>query len=155
MTISANFTRLCFGLAASALMLNACATSSSTLLTGIDRDLVTPSASTSAPVVRTAADPVCEQFYKNAVTYATEARKPNPAGQVFAQTGLGVLATVATGGLLGGLGTGVGGIAARQAASQLIFNGGGTALAGLNSANKIDARIIEAANDLGCPVKTI
>lgn len=154
MTVSANFTRLCLGLAVSAMMVSACATSSSTLLTGIDRDLAVSSTSTGTPVTRTASDPVCEQFYRNAVTYSQEARKPNAGGQILASTGLGVLATLATGGLLGGLGSGVGGLAVRQATSQLIFNGGGAALSGLNSADKIDARIIEAANDLGCPVQT-
>ena len=143
-----------FSAAAAMLMLSACATSSSTLLSGIDRDALAQSSSTSAAVARKAADPVCVQFYENAVTYSREARQPNQGAQILAASGLSVLASVATGGLLGGLGAGVGGVAARQAASQLIFQGGGAAISGLNSGDKVDARIIEAAGEIGCPVQT-
>jgi len=146
-------TRITLSVATAMLMLTACATSSSTLLTGIDSDAIAQSADASSKVTRSAADPVCSQFYDNAVTYSKEARKPNPGGQILASTGIGVLASVATGGLLGGLGTGVGGVAARQATSQIIRQSGGTAIAGLNSNDKIDAKIIEAADKLGCPVQ--
>ena len=146
--------RMTLSTAAAGLMLTACATSSGTLLNGIDSDAITQSADASAVTARTASDPVCVQFYENAVQYAAEARKPNPGGQILASTGLSVLASMATGGLLGGLGAGVGGLAARQVTSQLIFQGGGAAISGLNSGNKIDARIISAAEDLGCPVQT-
>ena len=142
-----------FTAVAATLMLTACATSSSTLLNGIDSSAIAQSADASAKVTRTTSDPVCTQFYANAVTYAREASQPNVGGQILAATGLSALAAVATNGLFTGIGSQTGQIAAQVAASQLINQGGGAALSGLNSKNKIDQRIISAADDLGCPVQ--
>ena len=140
--------------AAALLMLSACAsTSSSTLLNGIDSDALAASSNATTAVTRTASDPVCEQFYRNAIEYAEGARRPNPGGQILARTGLSVVAAVASSALLGGIDNRVGRVAAQSATSQLIFTGGGAALSGLNSKDKIDARIIDAADDIGCPVQ--
>lgn len=151
-----NISRISFGLMGSALMLTACASTppSRTLLTGIDSSAVTKSADASQ-IVRTAADPVCVQFYNNAVDFAKQAAQPNRGGQVLAATGLSVLAAVATNGLFSGIGSTTGQIAAQAATSQLIFQGGGAALSGLNASNGADKKIIEAAESLGCPVNTI
>ena len=141
--------------AATLLMLSACAsTSSSTLLNGIDSDALTASSSATTPVTRTASDPVCEQFYRNAIEYAEGARRPNPGGQILAATGLSVVAAVASSTLFRGIDSRTGRVAAQAATSQLIYTGGGAAISGLNSADKIDARIIDAADDIGCPVQT-
>lgn len=139
--------------AATALSLSACATSSSTLLNGIDSAAIAQSADASAKTARLSTDPICTQFYANAVEYARAASQPNRGGQFLAATGLSALAAVATNGLFTGIGSATGQIAAQAATSQLIFQGGGAALSGLNSANKIDKRIISAAEGLGCPVQ--
>jgi hypothetical protein len=138
--------------------LTACASTppSSTLLTGISAaDMAAKPSNVDVNGLRAASDPVCQKFYANAVGFAKAANKPNTGGQILAATGVSVLASVVTNGLLGGVGNSVGGIAAQTAASQLIFTGGNAALSGLNSSRASDKVIIEKAGDVSCPVKTI
>jgi len=158
MPSSTHLSRLSLSLAVSMLMLTACTStpSSKTLLTGIDSSALAKSADASqAPIVRTATDPVCTQFYANAVDFSKQAAQPNRGGQILAATGLSVLAAVATYGLFSGIGSATGQIAAQTATNQLIYTGGNAALSGLNSNNGPDKKIIQAAESLGCPVSTI
>lgn len=158
MTSPIQFSRIAIGLAASALMLTACASTppTRTLLTGIDSTALAKAADTSqTPVLRATTDPVCTQFYANAVDFAKQARQPNVGGQILAATGISALASIATNGLLSGIGSQTGRIAAQAATSQLIYTGGNAALSGLNASNSADKKVIDAAQSLGCPVNTI
>ncbi len=143
-------------LAAGGLM--ACSTTppSATLLTGLQAsDIEAKPANLDVNGQRLASDPVCQGFYANAVNFSKAANRPNPGGRVLAATGLSVLAAVATNGILGGVGTGVGGVAAQTAASQLIFTGGDAAISGLNASRGPDKKIIEKAAEINCPVSVI
>jgi len=141
--------------AASAMALSACATTppTSTLLNGITQaDLNAKPASVDVNGLRAANDPVCAQFYQNSVQFAQAAGRPNPFGQILTATGVSVLASVATNGLLGGGSNSVGDIAARSATSQLIFTGSSAALSGLNASRGPDKKIIAQAAEIKCPV---
>jgi len=139
-------------------LMSACSTTppSSTLLTGISTsDIAAKPANIDVNGQRLASDPVCQSFYANAVSFSRAASQPNTGGRILAATGLSVLASVATNGILGGVGTGVGGVAAQTAASQLIFTGGNAALSGLNASRGPDKRIIEKAAEINCPVSVV
>jgi len=142
-------------LALAAGFLTACSTTppSSTLLNGISAaDIAAKPSNVDVNGLRAASDPVCQTFYANSVTFAKAASRPSPGGQILAATGISVLASVATNGLLGGVGNSVGGIAAQTATSQLIYSGGNVALSGLNASRTGDKRIIEKAAEINCPV---
>lgn len=124
-----------------------------TLLNGVSAsDLAAKPEFVDVNGLRAASDPVCTQFYANAVNFSKAASKPNPGGQILAATGLSVLASVATNGILGGLGAGVGGVAAQTAANQLIYTGGNAALSGLSATRGPDKVIINKAAEINCPV---
>jgi len=138
-------------LMSSALLLSlaACSTvpNSSTLMTGIDASQL---GKTTA--LRSAADPICVSFYKNAQTYLTAASKPNPGANFLTSLGVGVLASVATAGIVpAGLGN-VGQIAASQAISTTVYQGSGLVLKGLDPKKGVGKNITEAATEVGCPV---
>jgi len=142
--------------AVSAVLLSACASTppSSTLLTGISAaDLAAKPSSVDVNGLRATTDPVCVQFYENAVGFASASSnpQPNPFTQILTATGVSVLASVVTNGVIGG-GNGVGDIAARSATSQLIFTGGSNALSGLNASRGPDKKIIAQAAEINCPV---
>ena len=140
---------------ASAIALSACATTppSSTLLNGITQaDLDAKPTSVDVNGLRVASDPVCTQFYQNSVQFAQAAGRPNPFGQILTATGVSVLASVATNGLLSSGSNSVGDIAARSATSQLIFAGSNAALSGLNASRGPDRKIIAQAEKINCPV---
>ncbi|MEP1229848.1 MAG: hypothetical protein ABJG88_04170 [Litorimonas sp.] len=141
--------------AASALALSACASTppAKNLLNGISQaDLNAKPTSVDVNGLRSASDPVCVQFYQNSVEFAQASGKPNVFGQILTATGVSVLASVATNGLLGGGSNSVGDIAARSATSQLIFTGSSAALTGLNASRGPDKKIIAKAETLKCPV---
>jgi len=138
--------------------LTACSSTppSSTLLNGITAaEMAAKPSNLDVNGLRAASDPVCQKFYANAVSFAKTANQPNPGGQILAATGVSVLASVVTNGLLGGVGNSVGGIAAQTAASQLIFTGGNVALSGLNSSRRGDKLIIDKAGEINCPVTSV
>ena len=144
--------------------LSACATAPnvSTLMTGIDTAQISKtsdktsdktSGETSLAALRAPTDPICVTFYKNAQGFIAEANKPDPGGNFLKAVGISVLAGVATGGLAGaGINSTVGQIAAQQAVSTAIFQGSDIALKGLSAKNGIEAKIIKAAEEVGCPV---
>ena len=151
-----NFSGISFGAVLTLSLVTACASTppTNTLLTGIDSSAVTKTADTTN-IARTASDPVCQQFYANAVDFSKQAAKPNPGGQILAATGISVLASVVTGGLFSGIGSTTGQIAAQTATNQLVYTGSNAALSGLNGANSADKKIIDMAQSLGCPVNTV
>ncbi len=135
------------------LSLTACVTApnASTLMTGIDgAELST----TLAPgEMRKAEDPVCVNFYKNAQNYAAQANRPNQGRNFLTTLGISILAGVASGGIASsGINSTVGQIAAQQAASSAIYQGGTMAVQGMGKSNGPAAKIVAAADQLGCPV---
>jgi hypothetical protein len=104
--------------------------------------------------LRAETDPVCVSFYSNAKTYIAEANKPNPGGDFLTTLGVGVLTSVVTQGIVPpGLGS-VGSVAASQTVSQTVRHGSGLVLQDLKSNERINAKIVEAAAKVGCPVTT-
>lgn len=142
--------------ALSALLVSACATTppASSLMAGINAADAAKS-SPSAGTLRAADDPVCEQFYENALQFSQAANQPNPAGKFFASTGVSVVAAVATNGILGGLGNSLADVALRSATSEIVLAGSNTALSGLNNTRAPDRMIIKQAGEIGCPVQVI
>lgn len=133
--------------------LSACATAprAETLMAGISpADAAKPIA---PGQFRAETDPVCVSFYENARTYITEANKPNPGGNFLKAVGISVLAGVATGGIASsGISSTVGQIAAQQATSTAIYQGSNMALQGMNKKSGPAAKVVKAAESLGCPV---
>jgi hypothetical protein len=139
----------------SAALLSACASTPTPdkLFAGIDdAALKTPVSPTSA---RTATDPVCVKFYENTRAYLQKASKPSGVGQFFTQVGVGVLAGVATQGLASGIGSTAGRIAVGSAANSAVYAGSGVALRKLSENKAGDAKIIDMAKQIGCPVAVI
>ena len=122
---------------------------SSTLMTGIDKTQLTQ---TTAGALRAPTDPVCVNFYDNVQTYVAAANKPNPGRNLLTSLGVGVLASVATAGLVpSGLGT-VGRVAASQAVNTTVYQGSGMVLRGMKANSGPGAKISEAAAEIGCPI---
>jgi len=134
------------------LTLSACATapSADTLMAGIDTSNVTKIA---PGELRKPTDPVCVNFYKNAQGYLAEANKPDRGKSFLTRLGIGVLAGVASGGIAtAGIDSVVGQIAVQQVAATTIYEGSNIALQELNKANGPQAKVIKAAEEIGCPV---
>lgn len=129
----------------------ACASApkTSTLMTGISPDDV--SKTYTAGQMRAATDPVCVNFYSNAKTYLAAANKPNQGKNMVTSLGLGILASVATGGMTG-IGSGIGQMAARQTVSAVVTQGGRMALKGMESNSGPGKNIVKVAEELQCPV---
>lgn len=122
---------------------------SSTLMTGID----TTQLSKPAPnTLRSPTDPVCLDFYANVKTYLAAANKPNKGRNFLTSLGVGVIANVATAGIVPpGLGR-VGQAAAGTAVRTTVRQGSGLVLDGVKSSSKTGETITAAAADIGCPV---
>jgi len=132
--------------------LSACTTlpSSTALTKGIDPAVI--SKAQSATAMRAHTDPVCENFYKNVQTYTAKASQPNQGTNFLAAIGIGVLGAMAGGGIAtAGLGQ-VGQVAAQTATTQALSMGSQATLRSLKSSDKADAKIIDVANELRCPV---
>ncbi len=135
------------------LSLSACATTpkTDTLFTGINASQLNNATSGAAKL--NANDPTCQTFYANAVTFRQAAAQPNPGNRILANTALstlGSLASVAVGGL--GIGSTVGQVAARTAASTTTRQAGAQAINGLKSNDPTRQKIQAAADQLGCPI---
>lgn len=131
--------------------LSACSTvpKSSTLLTGIDK---TQLSQTTPNTLRAASDPVCISFYDNVKTYVAAANKPAKGRNFMTALGIGVVASVATAGIVpSGLGT-VGQIAANRAVNTTIHQGSGMVLKGIEASSVPGKKISEAAAEIGCPL---
>ena len=121
----------------------------STLMTGIDTTQLSKPTPNS---LRSPTDPVCVNFYKNVQTYATAANKPNHGRNFLTSLGVGVIASVATAGIVpSGLGT-LGQVAAGTAVSSSIRAGSGMVLRGMSSKSKAGEKITQAAADISCPI---
>ena len=140
----------------SASVLSACTTlpKSSTLMEGIDPASLQQPDATQKTQPKLSTDPVCTQFYENAIEYAQAAAKPNSTSKFLTSTGISVLAAVATNGLFTGAG-GVGQAAARTATSAAVHQGGKAAISGLDPKKTAHKNIIDKAEEIGCPVNVI
>lgn len=133
-----------------ALSLTACVSvpSQNQLMTGIDSSKITQNTVTKLA----ATDPTCVNFYNNVNTFQKEAQKAQGSKNFMTSLGLNVLVSVATAGIIPAGLSPVGQIAASTAASSVTSQGSQIALRQLNSTNRADAKIIETAAQIGCPV---
>lgn len=119
------------------------------LMAGIDSSKISQGAVTKL----TATDPVCVSFYNNVNEFQRQAQKSQGGKNFMSSLGLNVLASVATAGLVpAGIGSQVGRAAAYSAASSVTSQGSRIAIRELNSSDRADAKIIESAAQIGCPV---
>ena len=120
------------------------------LFSGID---TTKLAATSATTKLSGTDPTCVSFYENVNSYYQQAQKAKGGQQFVSSLGLNVVASLLTRGLIpSGISSTAGQIAASSAASSVTSQGTQIALRELNSTDGADAKIIAAANQIGCPV---
>jgi hypothetical protein len=118
-------------------------------MTGIDQTQLTK---TAPGVLRNPTDPVCVNFYDNVKTYVAAANKPNPGRNLMTSLGIGVLASVATAGIVpSSLGT-VGRVAASQAVNTTVTQGTGMVLKGMKENSGPGVKIKDAAAEIGCPL---
>jgi len=138
-------------MSAAALSLAACASvpSEDKLLTGISpTQLAQGAAKAKSP-----SDPTCVEFYNNVSTFQRKAQSSQRTKNVFSRIGLAVASAVVANEIVpSGINSQTGRIAARTAAGTATGAGGYYALRQLNSSNRADAKIIEVAEDIGCPV---
>ena len=105
--------------------------------------------------MRSASDSVCVNFYNNSNKYLTASAGPNQSVGLLASLGATVLASVATGGIVGA-GSSIGQIAAHQAAGTVASQGSRMVLGGLKGkdvkADRIE-KVAQTAAGLGCPAR--
>lgn len=141
-------------LATAALSMSACVSvpSEDKLLTGISPTKLSQGAAVTA---KSASDPTCVEFYKNVNTYMKKAQSSQRTKNVFSRIGLAVAGAVVANEIVpSGINSQTGRIAARAAAGTATSAGGYFALRELNSSDKADAKIIEVAENIGCPVRS-
>jgi len=119
------------------------------LMAGIDASKISPTGASKLA----ATDQTCVNFYNNVTNFQKQAQKAKGGQNFLASLGLNVITAVATQGLVpAGIGSTAGRVAAYSAASSVTSQGSRIALRQLNSSNRADAKIIEAASQIGCPV---
>lgn len=122
------------------------------LLTGIDQTALT-TGNQAAPVQRAASDAVCVDFYENVNSFYAQAKKSQGGKNFLGSLGLNVASAVLTQGLMpAGITSTAGRVAVGSAISSATSQGSQIALRELNSSNRADAKIIEVAAEIGCPV---
>lgn len=119
------------------------------LVSGIDKTQLSQSTTTK----RAVSDPVCVDFYTNVAEYQKEAQSNQGKRSFFNQLGMNVVSAVALRQVVpSGIGGQTGQVAAYSAAGTAASQGKSMALRELNSSDRADAKIIEVAADIGCPV---
>lgn len=133
-----------------ALSLASCASvpSQNQLMAGIDSSKITQGSATKLA----STDATCVNFYNNVNEFQKQAAKAKGGQNFMASLGLNVLASVATAGIIPAGLSPVGQVAASSAASSVTSQGNQIALRQLNSSDRADAKIIETAAQIGCPV---
>ncbi|WP_371397215.1 hypothetical protein [Fretibacter rubidus] len=141
-----------FILPALALTLTACASTPKTdmLTQGLDQSAMQSVVPDKA--MRQSSDPVCAQFYVNAQNYIHAANTPSQGSRFMTNVGVSVLSAVVGSGVGAGIGSQVGRVAVQSAASQAIYQGSGIALQELSKDSTSEAKVIETAAQLRCPV---
>lgn len=135
----------CTLIAATAIFaLSACSTvpSMNSLTEGIDKDQLG-----TQKQVRVSNDPICMEFYENVITAAEKSAKAKRTNAQMASAGVS-LATIASG--MGPLGS-----IATQSAARVLINRNADEVSStvFDPEDKFDKRIIDAANEVNCPVK--
>ncbi len=119
------------------------------LLTGIDATKLAQGSVTKL----SATDTTCVDFYNNVTEFQKQAQKSKGGQNFLASLGLNVVAAVATQGIIpAGITSTAGRVAVASAASSVTSQGTRIALRELNSSDRADAKIIEVAGQIGCPV---
>ncbi len=123
------------------------------LVSGIDKTQLTQNTKTQ----RTLADPVCVDFYANIDEYKKEALASQGKRNFFNSLGLSVASAMVLGQVApaSGISNQAGRIAVGSATGAVTAQGKQMALKELNSSDRVDAKIIKVADDLGCPVKVV
>lgn len=120
------------------------------LVSGIDKTQLAQMTATK----RTISDPVCVDFYNNINEYQNQVQASKGRRNFINRLGLNVASAVLVGQVVpSGIGSRAGRIAAYSAAGTATSQGSRMALRELNSSDRADAKIIDVAADLGCPVK--
>jgi len=139
-------------LSALVLTLASCASvpSQDKLLAGIDQTQFAQGATKTA---RAATDPVCVDFYANVTDFEKRAQSNQGTKNFFSRLGADVASAVVTTAIVpSGIASQTGRVAARSAANSATRSGKNAALRELNSSDRADAKIIEVAEEIGCPV---
>ena len=139
MRISTSFTAV-----AALTLLSACSTvpKMDSLTDGIDQDKLG-----TQKQMRVSNDPVCIEFYENVIAAAEKSAKAKRSNAQMASAGVSVASIVA------GLGP-LGSVATQSAARVLISRSANdVSTTVFDPENRFDARIIEAANQVNCPVR--
>ena len=119
------------------------------LISGIDKTQLAQNASKA----RLPTDPVCVDFYSNVTEFQKQAQSNRSTRNFFSSIGLNVASAVVANQVVpAGIGNQTGRIAANTAARSATNTGSRIALRELNSSDRADAKVIEVANEIGCPV---
>ncbi len=125
-------------------ILSACSTvpKMNALTEGLDKDQLG-----TQKQMRVSNDPVCIEFYENVIAAAEKSAKAKRTNAQMASAGVSVASVVAGLGPLGSIAT--------QSAARVLINRAASDVSSteFDPENKFDARIIEAANEVNCPVK--
>lgn len=125
-------------------VLSACSTvpKMDSLTEGLDKDKLG-----AQKQMRVSNDPVCIEFYENVIAAAEKSAKAKRSNAQMASAGVSIASVVAGLGPLGSIAT--------QSAARVLVNRSASDVSStvFDPSNKFDARIIEAANEVNCPVR--
>lgn len=125
------------------------------LLANIDPSAL-QTAPQAAPIKRATTDPVCVEFYENVNRFYAQAQKSPGEKSFLGAVGINVVSAVITQGLIpSGISSTAGRVAMGSAINTATSQGSQIALRELKSSNRADARIIEVAAEIGCPVNIV
>jgi hypothetical protein len=119
------------------------------LTAGIDKTQLAQTTTTK----RSAADPVCVDFYNNVGAFQQKAQSTGGTKRFLTSLGLGIASAVAVGQVVpSNISSQTGRLAAYSAAGTTAALGQRAALRKLNSSDRADAKVIAVAEEIGCPV---
>ena len=119
------------------------------LVSGIDQTKIAQGVATK----RDPSDPVCVDFYNNVVEFQKQAQSSRGSKNFLSSLGLNIASAVLVGQVVpSGISSQTGRLAAFAAAGTATSYGRGIAVRELNSSDRADAKVIEVAGDIGCPV---
>ena len=137
-------------ISALALTLASCASvpSQNDLMAGIDKTQLAPGTAKT----RTPGDPVCVDFYSNVAEFRRKAQSPSSTSKFFKSLGANVASAVVVSQVIPSGISPTSRAAVSAAASTATTAGREIALEELNSSDRADAKIIDVAEEIGCPV---
>lgn len=137
-----------------ALTLASCASvpSQDQLVSGIDQTKLAQTTTTK----RLASDPVCTDFYSNIAEFQKSAQSNTGTKNFLSSLGLSVASAVLVGQVVpSGISSTTGRLAAYSAAGAVASQGNRMVLRELRSSKRADKKIIDVADQLGCPVTVV